>query len=331
MKRRLTAIVLVLLMVMTSLVGCKKDSKLTKITLNEVAHSIFYAPQYVALELGYFEDEGLDVELVTGFGADKTMTAVLSGEAEVGFMGSESSIYVYNEGAEDYVVNFAGLTQRAGNFLVAREASDSFKWTDLVGKTVIGGRAGGMPQMVLEYILKKNGIDPTKDVTIIQNIDFGLTAEAFSSGMGDYTVEFEPGATALEMEGKGHVVASLGVESGKVPYTAYSARKSYIEKNPEIIQKFTNAIQKGLDYVNSHSPEEIAKIIKPQFKETDNDKIVSIIKRYYDQGTWKDNTVFEEESFDLLQDILLEAGVIEGKVSYADLVITEYSNKAVEK
>lgn len=331
MKRRLTAIVIVLLMVMTSLVGCKKDSKLTKITLNEVAHSIFYAPQYVALELGYFEDEGLDVELVTGFGADKTMTAVLSGEAEIGFMGSESSIYVYNEGAEDYVVNFAQLTQRAGNFLVAREANDNFKWTDLVGKTVIGGRAGGMPQMVFEYILKKNGIDPTKDLTIIQNIDFGLTAEAFSSGTGDYTVEFEPGATALEMEGKGYVVDSLGVESGKVPYTAYSARKSYIEKNPEIIQKFANAIQKGLDYVNSHSPEDIAKIIKPQFKETEDEKIVSIIKRYYDQGTWKDNTVFEEESFDLLQDILLEAGVIEGKVPYADLVTTEYSNKTVKK
>lgn len=331
MKRRLTAIVLVLLMVMTSLVGCKKDSKLTKITLNEVAHSIFYAPQYVALELGYFKDEGLDVELVTGFGADKTMTAVLSGEAEIGFMGSESSIYVYNEGAEDYVVNFAQLTQRAGNFLVARDANENFKWTDLMGKTVIGGRAGGMPQMVLEYILKKNGIDPTKDLTIIQNIDFGLTAEAFSSGTGDYTVEFEPGATALEMEGKGYVVGSLGVESGKVPYTAYSAKKSYIEKNPEIIQKFTAAIQKGLDYVNSHTPEEIAKVIKPQFKETDDEKIVSIIKRYYDQGTWKDNTVFEEASFDLLQDILLEAGVIEGKVSYADLVTIEYSNKAINK
>lgn len=331
MKRRLTAIVLVLLMAMTSLVGCKKGGNLTKITVNEVAHSIFYAPQYVAIELGYFKDEGLDVELVTGFGADKTMTAVLSGEAEIGFMGSESSIYVYNEGAEDYVVNFAQLTQRAGNFLVAREANDNFKWTDLKGKTVIGGRAGGMPQMVLEYILKKNGIDPTKDVMIVQNIDFGLTAEAFSSGTADYTVEFEPAATSLEKEGKGYVVDSLGVESGKVPYTAYSAKKSYIEKNPEIIQKFTNAIQKGLDYVNTHTPEEIAKVIKPQFKETDKDKLVTIIKRYYDQGTWKENTVFEEESFDLLQDILLEAGVIEDKVPYVDLIITEYSNKAIEQ
>jgi NitT/TauT family transport system substrate-binding protein len=188
-----------------------------------------------------------------------------------------------------------------------------------------------MPQMVLEYILKKNGIDPTKDLTIIQNIDFGLTAEAFSSGTGDYTVEFEPSATALEKEGKGYVVDSLGVESGKVPYTAYSAKKSYIEKNPEIIQKFTNAIQKGLNYVNAHTPEEIAKVIKPQFKETDKDKLVTIVRRYYDQGTWKENTVFEKVSFDLLQDILLEAGVIEGKAPYADLINTEYSSKAIEQ
>ncbi|WP_310603903.1 ABC transporter substrate-binding protein [Anaerosporobacter sp.] len=330
MKSRRIAIILVLLMVMTLLAGCKKDSNLTKITLNEVAHSIFYAPQYVALELGYFEDEGLDVELVTGFGADKTMTAVLSGEAQIGFMGSESSVYVYNEGAEDYVVNFAQLTQRAGNFLIAKEANDNFKWSDLIGKTVIGGRAAGMPQMILEYILKKNGIDPIKDVTIIQNIDFGLTAEAFSSGTGDYTVEFEPSATALETEGKGYVVGSLGVESGKVPYTAYSAKKSYIAKNPEVIQKFTNAIQKGLDYVNSHTPEEIAKVIKPQFKETDDTSLVTIVKRYYDQGTWKENTVFAEESFDLLQDILLEAGVVENKAPYTDLITTEYSNKATE-
>nr|WP_238483825.1 ABC transporter substrate-binding protein [Anaerosporobacter faecicola] len=318
-------------MVMTTLVGCKKDGNLTKITLNEVAHSIFYAPQYVALELGYFKDEGLDVELVTGFGADKTMTAVLSGEAEIGFMGSESSIYVYNEGAEDYVVNFAQLTQRAGNFLVGREANEHFKWTDLQGKTIIGGRAGGMPQMVLEYILKKNGLDPTKDVSIIQNIDFGLTAEAFSSGTGDFTIEFEPAASALELEGKGSVLASLGVESGKVPYTAYSAKKSYIEKNPEIIQKFTNAIQKGMDYVNSHSPSEIAKVIKPQFKEIDDEKLEMIVQRYYDQGTWKDNTLFEEASFDLLQDILLHAGVVEKEAPYSDLVTTIYSSKAVEK
>jgi NitT/TauT family transport system substrate-binding protein len=188
-----------------------------------------------------------------------------------------------------------------------------------------------MPQMVLEYILKKNGIDPKNDLTIIQNIDFGLTAQAFSAGTGDYTVEFEPGATALEKEGNGKVVASLGIESGKVPYTAYSAKKSYIEKNPEVIQKFTNAIQKGLDYVNSHTPEEIAKVIAPQFKETDMDTITTIVTRYYDQDTWKNNTIFEEESFTLLQDILEDAGVLTKRVPYEDLVNTEFSKKAVKK
>ncbi|HPU63650.1 MAG TPA: ABC transporter substrate-binding protein, partial [Mobilitalea sp.] len=199
--------------------GCKKKDELIKITLNEVAHSIFYAPMYVAFEQGYFEEEGLKVNLVNGLGADKTMTALLSGECEIGFMGAEASIYVYNQGAEDYVVNFAQLTQRAGNFLVSRDLNEDFKWENLKGKTVLGGRKGGMPQMVFEYILKNKGMDPQKDLNIIQNIDFGLTSQAFASGQGDYTIEFEPAATALELEGVGKVVASLGVESGKVPYT----------------------------------------------------------------------------------------------------------------
>ncbi len=174
----------------------EKDSKkedtqeetLTKVTLNEVAHSIFYAPMYVAIEEGYFEEEGIELTLVNGFGADKTMTAVLSGEADIGFMGSEASIYTYNEGANDYVVNFAQLTQRAGNFLVAREKIDDFSWEDLKGKTVLGGRKGGMPQMVFEYILRQNNIDPAKDLSINQNIDFGSTAAAFSEGQADFTV-----------------------------------------------------------------------------------------------------------------------------------------------
>lgn len=258
------------------------------------------------------------------------MTAVLSGEADIGFMGSESSVYVYNEGAEDYVVNFAQLTQRAGNFLVSRDANEVFKWENVVGKNILGGRAGGMPQMILEYILKKNGIDPKLDVNITQNIDFGHTAESFVSGNGDYTVEFEPGATTLESLGNGKVVASLGVESGMVPYTAYSAKKSYIEKNPEIIQKFTNGIQKGLDYVNTHTPNEIAEIIKPEFPETDKDVIVAIITRYYEQDTWKDNAVFEEESYNLLQNILEEADVLANRVPYNDLVNNEFANKAIK-
>ena len=300
------------------------------VTLNEVAHSIFYAPMYVAIENGYFEDEGIELTLITGFGADKTMTAVISGEADIGFMGSEASIYTYNEGANDSVVNFAQLTQRAGNFLVAREEMKDFKWTDLKGKDVLGGRKGGMPEMVFEYILKKNGIDPQTDLNINQGIDFGSTAAAFSEGSGDFTVEFEPSATALEMEGKGYVVASLGTDSGYVPYTAFSAKKSYLKENPDVIQRFTNALQKGMDYVRSHSPSETASVIKPQFPETTLEMITTIVTRYYEQDTWKSNLIFEESSFDLLQDILESAGELEKRAPYKDLITTEFAENAAK-
>lgn len=297
------------------------------VTLNEVAHSIFYAPQYVAIENGYFKEEGIDIKLVNGAGADNVMTAVLSGEADIGFMGSEASIYVYNEGSGEKIVNFAQLTQRAGNFLVAREEDKEFTWDKLKGKTVLAGRKGGMPQMVFEYILKKNKIDPQKDLKMVQNIDFGLTAEAFASGQGDYSVEFEPFAASLEKEKKGVVVASLGVDSGMVPYTAYSAKESYIEKNGDIIQKFTNALQKGMDYVQKHTPEEIANVIKPQFAETDLDVLTTIVERYYEQYTWKDNLVFEKDSFELLQDILESSGELTERVPYEELVNIEFAQK----
>lgn len=312
--------------------GCtsKSSTALTPVTLNEVAHSIFYAPQYAAIELGYFEEEGINLTLVNGAGADKVMTALISGDADIGFMGSEASIYTYANGSEDYAVNFAQLTQRAGNFLVGRSPEKDFKWETLKGKKVLGGRAGGMPQMVFEYILKKHGINPAEDLSIDQSISFGLTAAAFSSDDSDYTVEFEPFATSLESEGKGYVVASLGKESGYVPYTAYSAKKSYLEKNPEIIQKFTNAIQKGMDYVNSHSAEEIAKTIKPQFPETDLAALTTIVNRYKEQDSWKSDTIFEKESFELLQNILEEAGELSKRVSYDDLVTTEFSTNAVK-
>ena len=314
--------------------AAKKDGaeeKITKVTLNEVAHSIFYAPQYVAIEEGYFEEEGLDLTLVTGFGADKVLTALISGEADIGFMGAEASIYACQEGATDPAVNFAQLTQRAGNFLVAREEMPDFKWEDLKGKKVLGGRKGGMPEMVFEYILKKNGIDPQKDLTIDQSIDFGSTAAAFTGDdSAAYTVEFEPSATILEKEGAGHVVASLGEASGYVPYTSYSVKTSYMKENPEIIQKFTNALQKGMDYVQSHTPEEIAEVIAPQFKETDIDTITTIVKRYYDQKTWKEDLIFQEDSFLLLEDILDEAGELAQWVPYEQLVTTEYAEKAVK-
>ena len=329
------AVVLAVTALPMGVFAAKKDSteeKLTKVTLNEVAHSIFYAPQYVAIEEGYFKDEGLDLTLVTGFGADKTMTAVISGEADIGFMGAEASVYAYQEGATDAVVNFAQLTQRAGNFLVAREEMPDFKWEDLKDKKVLGGRKGGMPEMVFEYILRKNGLDPQKDLTIDQSIDFGYTAAAFTGDTSaDFTVEFEPSATALEKEGAGYVVASLGVDSGYVPYTSYSAKTSYMEKNPEIIQKFTNALQKGMEYVQSHTPEEIAEVIAPQFAETDLDTVTAIVKRYYDQDTWKSNLIFEKESFELLEDILEDSGELSERVSYENLITTKYAQEAAEK
>lgn len=344
MKKRLLACALAAVFTLALLAGCsrksespgpedagqKEETGLTEVTLNEVAHSIFYAPMYAAVEEGYFAEEGINLDLVCGFGADKTMTAVISGEADIGFMGSEASIYTYNEGATDYVVNFAQLTQRAGNFLVAREEMPDFRWEDLKGSVVLGGRKGGMPEMVFEYILKQNGIDPETDLEINQNIDFGSTAAAFAEGQGEFTVEFEPGATTLESEGKGYVVASLGEDSGYVPYTAFSAKKSFIDENPEIIQGFTNALQKGMDYVQTHSPEEIAEVIEPQFPETDLETITTIVTRYYDQDTWKSNLIFEESSFDLLQDILESAGELAMRAPYEDLVTTEFAARAAQ-
>ena len=331
--KKVGAVALSILVLMGILAGCsgKEDSSggNKKVVLNEVAHSIFYAPMYVAIEEGYFEEEGIALTLVTGFGADKTMTAVLTGEADIGFMGSESTIYTYVGGTDDYVVNFAQLTQRAGNFLVARQPIENFSWKMLIGKDVLGGRAGGMPEMVFEYILEMNGIDP-KEVNIDQSIDFGSTAAAFSGGQGEFTVEFEPHATSLEKQGQGYVVASLGEDSGFVPYTAFSAKKSYLEKNKDTVQAFTNALQKGMDYVQTHTPEEIAKVIAPQFAETDIDTLTTIVERYYEQNTWKKDLIFEKDAFDLLQNILQDAKELEKKVPYENLVNTEFAEKAAK-
>ena len=336
LKKKLLAGLLAVAMTVPVLSGCGSQTdtngegatatgQTTKVVLNEVAHSIFYAPMYVAIENGYFKEQGIDLELVTGFGADKTMTAVLSGEADIGFMGPETTVYTCNEGASDLVVNFAQLTQRAGNFLVGREADDAFSWEKLKGKYVLGGRDGGMPEMVFEYILKKNGIDPDADLNIDKSIDFGSTAAAFSGGQGDYSVEFEPGATALEQEGAGYVVASLGVDSGYVPYTAFSAKDSYMKEHPEVIKGFVAALKKGMEYVYSHTPEEVADVIAPQFKDTDKETMAIIIGRYADQDTWKQDLVFEEDAYQLLLDILDEAGQLSARPDYEKLVTTEYA------
>lgn len=334
MIERVCAGVLGMLLAISALTGCTKsgvtEGNKTKVVLNEVAHSVFYAPMYVAIEEGYFEEEGIELTLVTGFGADKTMTAVLTDEADIGFMGCETSVYTYAGGTKDYVVNFAQLTQGAGNFLVAREPIEDFKWDMLKGKNVLGGRSGGMPEMVFEYILEKNGIDPVSEVMIDQSIDFGSTAAAFSGGQGEFTVEFEPHATMLEQKGDGYVVASLGEDSGYVPYTSFCAKKSYLEKNEKLIQSFTNALQKGMDYVQSHEPAEIAKVIAPQFEGTDLETLTTIVGRYHAQDTWKADLIFEESSFDLLQNILEDAKVLEKRVPYEELVTGKFAEAAVK-
>lgn len=308
-----------------------QETKPIPVALCEVAHSIFYAPMYVAIEEGYLEEEGIDLTLTCGFGADKVMTALISGDADIGLMGSEATIYTYNEGASNYFINFAQLTQRAGNFLVGRNPEPDFQWENVKGTTILGGRKGGMPEMVLEYILKENGIDHEKDLTIDQGIDYGSTSAAFTSGIGDYTVEFEPTATALEQSGAGYVVTSLGTDSGYVPYTSFAAQKSYMAENPELIQSFTNAIQKGMDYVQTHTPEEIAKVIQNQFPENDLETITAIVDRYALQDTWKTDLIFEEESFTHLQDILDSAGELSQPAPYEDLVTTEFAQNAAEQ
>ena len=297
-----------------------KDKKLTEVTLAEVTHSIFYAPQYVAIEKGYFEEVGIDIELILTSGADKVTAAVLSGDADIGFCGSEGTIYVYQGGEKDYLKTFAQLTQKDGSFIVSREKIKDFTLEDLKGKEILGGRAGGMPEMTLEYALKENGIDPKKDVNINTSIEFASMGGAFIGGEGDFVTLFEPNALELEKEGYGYVVASLGELGGIVPYTSYSARISYIEENKELIENFTKAIQKGIDYVHNHSDEEVEKAIINQFPDTSIEDIAKVVKRYRNIDAWPKTAEFSEDSFNHLQDIMIDYGAIDEKVPYAKLM-----------
>jgi len=302
-----------------------KKSDLTKIKVAEVTHSIFYAPQYVAHSLGYFEEEGLDVEILLVPGADKVTAAVLSGDVQIGFCGSEATIYVYNQGEKDYLVNFAALTKRDGSFLVSREKYDNFTLDDLKGKTVIGGRKGGMPEMTFEWALKQNGIDPKKDLTIDTSVAFASMAGSFIGGNGDFVTLFEPQALQLEQQGYGYVVASIGELGGVVPYTAYNAKKSYIENNTDEVEKFTRAIQKGLDYVYTHSDEEVAKAITSYFPDTSMNDLIKIVKRYRENDSWFKTTEITEQDYKHIEEIIESAGELTEKAPYDKLVTTEFS------
>lgn len=329
-KNKLAILLMLTVIITTLFYGCKKEEKLTTVRLNEVVHSIFYAPQYVALEKGFFEEEGLQIEMSIGQGADKSMTALISNSADIALLGTEAGIYIYNQGKENFARPFAQLTQRAGNFLISRENEENFEWENLKGKSVIGGRAGGMPELVLEYILKQKGFDISKDIEIINNISFTSTAGAFVGNVGDYTVEFEPTATTIENQKNGYVVASLGEASGLIPYTVYMATKDYMYENPDIIQKFTNAVYKGQLWVNSHSSKEIAEVIAPQFTESDVETLTKIIERYKSQDTWKEDPLFDKEGFELLETIMEEGGELNKKVPFDDFVTNHFAEEAVK-
>mgnify|MGYP000476493736 FL=1 len=325
MKKRLiiTGVILLLIGVITILTMTfstpKEDDNLTTINLAEVSHTIFYAPQYAAIQNGYFEEEGMEINLILTPGADKVAAALLSKDADIGLSGSEATIYVYNGGEQDYLKTFAQLTQKDGSFLVSRTPIENFTLEDLRGKTVIGGRRGGMPEMTFEYVLRQNGMDPKTDLTIDTSVEFAAMGGAFIGGDDDFVTLFEPTALEVEQQGYGYVVASIGELGGVVPYTSYSARISFIEENPDLIAGFNRAVQKGLDYVHSHSDEEVAKTILSFFPDTSLNNLTEVVGRYREINAWPTTTSFTEESFNHLQDIMIDAGELEEKVPYSEL------------
>lgn len=325
MKKRLiiTGVILLLIGVITALTMTfstpKEDDNLTTINLAEVSHTIFYAPQYAAIQNGYFEEEGMEINLILTPGADKVAAALLSKDANIGLSGSEATIYVYNGGEQDYLKTFAQLTQKDGSFLVSRTPIENFTLEDLRGKTVIGGRRGGMPEMTFEYVLRQNGMDPKTDLTIDTSVEFAAMGGAFIGGDDDFVTLFEPTALEVEQQGYGYVVASIGELGGVVPYTSYSARISFIEENPDLIAGFNRAVQKGLDYVHYHSDEEVAKTILSFFPDTSLNDLTEVVGRYREIDAWPTTTSFTEESFNHLQDIMIDAGELEEKVPYSEL------------
>lgn len=338
MKKKIIVFIIIILIVIALGIGIytvtrqkeTTDEGLKTIQLNEVTRSVFYAPQYAAISNGFFEEEGLKLEITTGQGADKVTTAILAGQSDIGLCGPESAIYVYNEGKEDYIEVFAQLTQKDGSFLVSKNSTDNFSWKDLVGKTVIPGRKGGVPYMTLEYVLKQNGINPQTDLVLDDSISFDLMAGAFAGGNAEYVTLFEPTASMTEEAGKGYVVASVGEASGEVPYTAYCAQKSYIENNEVTIEKFTRAIYKGEQWVKEHTAREVAEKIQEFFPDTTIESLETAVQKYKDIDAWKENPILKEEAFDKLQLIMTEAGELEEKAPYEKIVNNTYAEKVSE-
>ncbi len=302
------------------------DTKeLQKLSVSEVTHSVFYAPQYVAINLGFFEEEGLEIELINGGGADNVMTAVLSDQVDIGFAGPEAAIYVYKEGSSDYAEVFAGLTIKDGSMLVSREKIDNFEWSDIIGKHVLPGRTGGVPYMTFEHVLREHKINPQDDLNLDTSISFDAMTPSFVGGTGDFVTVFEPTASNLEINNQGYIVAAVGEYTDEIPYTAYFAKKSYIEENTDLIERFTKAIKKGQEWVSAHTPEEIAEVVAPSFPDADTTALISSIKNYKEINVWSTSPYISEDSFNRLQDIIIEAGELEEKVPYEKIFNDKFS------
>lgn len=337
MRKKILPIIaiIVLVVLIGTIVIIKKPNSskddLKSINVSEVTRSVFYSPQYVAIHEGFFEKYGIKIELTTGQGADAVMTSVLANQVDIGFAGPEASIYVYNEGKEDHTQVFAQLTKRDGSFLVSKENTENFSWNDLKGKTVIPGRKGGVPYMTFEYVLKKNGINPKTDLILDDSIKFDLMAGAFSSGNAEYVTLFEPTASMTEIQGKGYVVASIGEASGEIPYTAYFAKKSYINENQNIIQGFTDAIYEGQQWVKEHTAKEIAVSVQEFFPDTDLATLEAAIQSYKDIDAWNDTPILTKESFERLEEVMIEAGELEKQIPYEKIINNTYAEKAIKK
>ncbi|MFC4078413.1 ABC transporter substrate-binding protein [Salinithrix halophila] len=317
-----------------TLIGCATDRSkggLEKVQVVEVTHSLFYAPQYVAIKKGYFKEEGLDIQLTNGFGGDKTMAALLSGDADIVLVGAETGIYVTSRGAKDPVVAFAQLTQTDGTFLVSRKPAKDFEWKDLKGKTLLGQRKGGMPEMVSEHVQRKNGLKPHQDVNIIQNIDFKNLGSAFLSGTGDYAQLFEPLASKIEQEGKGTIVASFGKESGRLPYTVYLTREGYMKGHPQLIKGYIRALQKAQKWCESHKPEEIADTVQSFFPDTNRQIVVQVLERYQAQGSWATDPFIDKTEYGLLLDVMKEAGELPERVPYDQVIRMDLTNQVMKE
>ena len=331
MKKKISMLAAVLCLGMLFLFSaCGKDTDTNTIRVNEVTHSVFYAPFYVAMEEGYFAEEGLEIELINGGGSDNSMTALLTGAADVALLGPETAVYVKNEGREDHAVIIAQLTQADGSFLLGKEPEDDFQWENLAGKSIIGGRTGGMPEMMLEYVLKQHGLTPNVDLTVRTDVDFDLMGGAFLAGEDDYVTLFEPSASMMEKENQGYIVASLGEAAGKVPYTCFMMLKSELQANPELAEAFVRAVYRGQQYVNTHSAEEIANAIAGCFPDNDVELLTAVAENYLEIGVWKDNPILEEEDYAHLLDIIMEAGVIDHAPELEEITNRRIAEQAME-